>query len=200
MITVIKDAHREDGLDRELLLEIADSNVAALEKLMMKYEERVFQFLLKLLNSRELAEEVAQDVFIKVWEKRETLRDIDSVAAWMYTVGRNQAFNVLKQIANRHVREESFSQESVMVVDGLEEIITKEYQDRMRELVDQLPPKRREIFRLKIDYGLSNEEIANKLEISTNTVKNQLSKAYLYLRRFISEHAFIWVLIYLSKP
>ncbi len=184
--------------DSQLLRELAAGNTTALESLMLRYEERIYQFVFRLLGDTMLAEEVTQDVFIKIWEMRSDLGDIDSIGAWMHTLGRNHALNALKEMAARHAREQRFADEAILEVDGEREFLHKESQQHMRRLVEQLPPKRRQIFRLKTEEGMTNEEIGRFLDISPHTVKNQLTKTYLTLRRLLTDQAFVFFLLHVA--
>lgn len=171
--------------DRFLLMQLAKGNSWALESLMRRYESRIYRFVLKLLKSAELAEEITQDIFITLWESRAELENIDSLSAWLFTVSRNRAFNALKDIAARHLREEKYAMMAAGEVDGEQEILYRDLQQAMAGFVDALPPKRKEIFRLKTEQGLTTEEISQQLNISPHTVKNQLSQSYLTLRRLM---------------
>lgn len=171
--------------DRFLLMQLAKGNSWALESLMRRYESRIYRFVLKLLKSAELAEEITQDIFITLWESRAELENIDSLSAWLFTVSRNRAFNALKDIAARHLREEKYAMMAASEVDGEQEILYRDLQQAMAGFVDALPPKRKEIFRLKTEQGLTTEEISQQLNISPHTVKNQLSQSYLTLRRLM---------------
>lgn len=191
----MKKANVTQLSDSHLLRELASGNPTALESLMLRYEERMYQFVLRLLGDAMLAEEVTQDVFIKIWETRSELGHIDSLGAWMHTIGRNHAFNALKEMAARQLREQRFADEAVLEIDGEGEFLKKERQRHMLMLVEQLPPKRRQIFRLKTEEGMTNEEIGRFLNISPHTVKNQLTKTYLTLRRMLTDQVFLLLLL-----
>lgn len=181
--------------EKALLLEIKQGNAYALESLMMRYEERVFQFILRLVNSRELAEEITQDVFVKIWEGREHLGKIDSIGAWMYTLGKNKAINLLKELTARAAREEYYAKDRDWSIGG--EIESEEKGDifsLVDEAVAQMPEKCQQIFILKRDEGLSNEEIADRYNLSIHTVKNQLKKSYAILRKSIVKQTLLLIL------
>lgn len=181
--------------DRFLLIQLAEGNPWALESLMRRYESRIYHFVLKLLRSAELAEEITQDIFIKLWESRAELENIDSLSAWLYTVSRNRSFNALKELAARNLREEKYAMMADGEVDGEQEIVYRNLQQVMAGFVDTLPPKRKEIFRLKTEQGLTTEEISQQLNISPHTVKNQLSQSYLTLRRLMEGFFCLMLLI-----
>lgn len=173
--------------DQNLLLAVAEGNVQAFETLMLRHEQKVFKFILTLLKSSELAEEITQDVFLKIWENRSALAELDSFTAWLFKVSRNQTLNAIKQIAARYEREESYANMSDQTFDGNDVIHRKELASSIETCLEALPPKRRAIMRLKLE-GFSNNEIGLRLGISPNTVKNQLAKAYLKFREQMSHN------------
>lgn len=173
--------------DRLLLTQLAKDYSWALEPLMRRYESRIYNFVLKLLKSAELAEEITQDVFIKLWESRAEVVNVDSLPAWLYTVSRNRSLNVLKECTARHLREKNYTSRLALNVDGEGEMIYRNLREVMADFVNTLPPKRKEIFRLKTEQGLTREEIGQQLSISPHTVKNQLSRSYFVLRRLMQE-------------
>lgn len=179
--------------EKQLLSEIKQGNVYALESLMMRYEERVFQFILRVVNVAELAEEITQDVFVKIWEGRDSLGEIDSIAAWMYTLGRNRAINLLRELSARAAREAHYARESDWFTGGETSDNTELYR-LVDEAVAQMPEKCQQIFILKRDEGLSNEEIANRYNLSIHTVKNQLKKSYAILRKSLAEQTLLFIL------
>ncbi|WP_257658500.1 RNA polymerase sigma factor [Parapedobacter lycopersici] len=176
--------------DRFLLMQLARENPWALEALMRRHESRVYQFIYNLVKSAEQAEEITQDIFIKLWASRDELSHIESLPAWLYTVSRNRARNALKERASRYIREENYAATLDAEVDGEAEIHYREMRHVMADFVDTLPPRRRTIFRLKTEEGLTTEEIGRQLNISPHTVKNQLSQSYLTLRRLMRESAY----------
>ncbi|WP_134090172.1 RNA polymerase sigma-70 factor [Olivibacter sp. XZL3] len=179
--------------EKQLMSEIKQGNVYALESLMMRYGERVFQFILRLVNVTELAEEITQDVFVKIWEGRDSLGEIDSIAAWMYTLGRNKAINLLKELNARAAREAHYARERDWLIEA-ETSDSIELYRWVDEAVAQMPEKCQQIFISKRDEGLSNEEIANRYNLSIHTVKNQLKKSYSILRKSLAEQTLFLVL------
>ncbi|MFZ4260712.1 RNA polymerase sigma factor [Sphingobacterium sp. HJSM2_6] len=176
--------------DTELLLLLEQEQPEALKEIMRRYENQVYQSILKFTKSKDISAELSQDIFIKLWEIRQQASTIKSISAWLYTLSKNNSLNYLKQQLARKQRETSYADLSPSCVQGEDVIVLKDYQTVLNSLYDTLPPKRKEIFLLKLNDGLSNEEIAQVLQISSHTVKNQLSKSYLFIRKFISYHLF----------
>ncbi|MFC3199451.1 RNA polymerase sigma factor [Parapedobacter deserti] len=177
--------------DQTLLALLAKGEPQALEALMQRHEARVYRFVQRLLKSTELAEEITQDLFIKLWESRHELTTIESLPAWIFRICRNRALNALKEKAARNLRETHYAETAPADVDGEQEAIYHDLHNVIAGFVDALPPKRKEIFRLKAEQGLSTEEISKHLNISPHTVKNQLSQSYSTLRRMIRKTAYL---------
>ncbi|MFD1165729.1 RNA polymerase sigma factor [Sphingobacterium daejeonense] len=172
--------------DIELQELMAKDNPIVLKIFMHRYEEQVYQFVLKFLKSPQLAEEVTQDIFLKLWETRNSPEKIQSIAKWLYTVARNRSLNLIKQNQCRLLRENYFAMQISNELDGEDEIILRDYQNAINSLLESLPSKRKEIYMLKSISGLTNEEIALQLNISPHTVKNQLTKSYSSIKKLIS--------------
>lgn len=181
--------------DKDLLLQISKNNQTALEILMRRYERSIFNFALKLVKSADLAEEITQDVFIKLWEKRSELKNIESPSAWLFKISRNKSFNHLKELAAKFTREHYYSTLVEVDTNGEDDLNLKNLQALITDFSNNLSPKRKEIFQLKTEKGLSNEEIGSILQISPNTVKNQLSKSHQLLRKHISDYMYLILLL-----
>ncbi len=168
--------------DPLLLKRLSGGDTDALASLMDRHEPRVFDFVFRIVKSIEIAEEITQDVFIKLWETRQNCLSIQSLPAWLFTSSRNRAINILQETASRWMREDAYAlgNEEVLDIEG------QFHQKDMYELVDsfaeRLPPKRKEIFMLRFRQGLTVDEIGNLLDLSPFTVKNQLQKSYDSLR------------------
>lgn len=183
--------------DQYLLSEISIGNVQAFELLMLRHEPKIFRFVTSLVKSTEVAEEITQDVFLKIWENRSSLNHIESLSAWLFSISRNHTLNVIRQMAARYAREDNYAEMSDQIVDGNDVILQKELAGSIESCLEALPPKRRVIMRLKLD-GLTNDEIGDQLGISANTVKNQLAKAYFTFRQMMSGNIAVFLLLLLD--
>ncbi|WP_028296975.1 RNA polymerase sigma factor [Olivibacter sitiensis] len=181
--------------DKLLLTKLAAGDVRALEELMEKYEAKVYHFILRWVKNEQLAEEITQDIFVKIWEQKEKMQDVESMSAWLYTTSKNRALNSLQESLARQIREAHYAQEHEWHEDGDEVIMQKDLQRLVGVYVEHLPPRCKEVFLLKKEQGLTNDEIGASLNISTHTVKNQLKKSYAMLRKMLSEHAYAFIIM-----
>lgn len=177
--------------DKQLLDKVATGNVKAFRHLMLAYEPLVFNFVFKLVKSHVLAEEITQDVFLKIWEKAADFAHVESLSAWLYTVGKNHAYNKLKEHAARRLREQDYAYNQDQVWELENQIHEKDLRLLVHDLVDQLPPQRKLIFKLKTEKGMTVDEIGQFLNLSPFTVRNQLTKSYGRIRKLLTENAYV---------
>ena len=172
-----------------LVRELKNHDEIAFRKLFDMYHQAVYKYSLSLLKSTNYAEENVQDVFLKVWLHRENL-DIDkSFKAFLFTIARNQAFNLLNKAANDIVlKEELFYHSQKSYSEGDYLIREDDCKKLKKQAIKQLPPKRKLIFKMSRKQGKTYEEISQELGISVNTVKSQMSKALESLRIFFQAH------------
>ncbi|WP_315816977.1 RNA polymerase sigma factor [Paraflavitalea speifideaquila] len=103
--------HDQSTVEKELLLLVAAGNEQAFRKLVLDYSGLLFKFIYQHIDDRPLAEEIVQDIFVKLWLKRETLPHIQSFRSFLLIVSRNHAFNALKKLAREKNKEWEWQQE-----------------------------------------------------------------------------------------
>ncbi|RPD41323.1 RNA polymerase sigma-70 factor [Chitinophaga barathri] len=138
------------------------------------------QFALAIVKSPEQAEEIAADVLVNIWRNRGQLPGIDNIRVYLYVSARNISLNYLKQ---QH-RQATLSLDDVSVsmgplaMDPEQLFISAELVNRVRSAIDQLPPRCKLIFKLIREDGLKYKEVASILDISVNTIDNQMAIAF----------------------
>lgn len=154
------------------------------EKLYTKYYQSALIFLVSIIKNREEAENMVQDVFLKIWMKREKLVLDSSLQAYVFTSLRNIAFDYLKKCAKDEKLKtmflddmKSFEENEAYATESVAKVVDK--------AINKLTEKRKMIIKLNIEDGKSYQEIAQIMQISKNTVKNQLIKAKQHLRNYI---------------
>ncbi len=157
---------------------------AAFERLYNKYSKGLFYFVFRILNSKEEAEGLVQDVFVKIWEDRANLNADLSFSGYIFTIAKNTTSNLFRKSVNREVYQRYIKRNNSITESQTEnDISLHELQAAIENLINSLPPKRKLIYKLNRERGLSREEIAIYLGVAVGTVDNQLIKA----RRFIKE-------------
>jgi RNA polymerase sigma-70 factor (family 1) len=175
--------------ERELLQQVAAGNIIAFRNLFAAYYDRLYSAALVYCKIHEQAEDVVQQVFMKVWEKRHTLSQVEQPGDYLFIITRNEVLNQLRRNTLhdnyiRHIRElfseETGSPEEVLVARQKRQIV--------QQAISQLPPQQQEAFRLSRDQGLSYEEIAATMNLSLSTVKGHMSKALQAVRAYCRLH------------
>jgi RNA polymerase sigma-70 factor (ECF subfamily) len=174
--------------EKELLLAVASGDQSAYRSLVDLYWKRVYGNTLALLKRPESAEEITQDIFLKIWQQRERLSTIENFAVYIYVIGRNQVLAALRKKIRELSLElpEQAADDAILPNDKLE---MQELHRIILEGVDQLPAIRKKVFNMSRFEGLSYDEIAERLQISRNTVKDHIVNALNFLRNYISERA-----------
>jgi RNA polymerase sigma factor (sigma-70 family) len=134
--------------------------------------------LIRFLKSPDLTEYLTQEIFIKFWDKRSDLPQLESVKAYLFTMGRNYAFNFLKRAALDQTAKAEILKHYPAAGNSLENAIhSRDYKVYLDLLLSQLTPQSREIFRLCRQEGRTYEETAEILGISRNTVKKHMMRS-----------------------
>ena len=169
--------------EKKQIILLKQGSKEAFTALYNRYWRQVYNFSRLYLANQSAAEEVVQEVFIKVWEAREFMREEDNFKGLLFIITRNLIFNHHR----KHVNEEYYK---VTVLSAMEEpynveeqIEAKDLGEYIDTLINELPPKRKEIFNLSRKEHKSYKEIALLLNISEKTVENQISEALKYLKK-----------------
>ncbi len=171
-------------MPKNILLRLSNDDEKAFEFIYWKYNVHVYNFANSLLYSPKIAQDITQNVFLKIWEKRHEINPEQNFNAYLFTIARNMVYKETEQklLAEQSLRQ---LQEEEDVLD-MSTIQTLDYhftEELCRSLVEELPPARREIFKLSRFERLSNKEIALRLSISERTVETQLYRATRFLKR-----------------
>jgi RNA polymerase sigma-70 factor (ECF subfamily) len=174
----------EQANDHQAITKLAQGDHEAFRSLFMKYFPKLKFFIAGLVKSEAVAEELAQELFVRLWEKREILTMVQSFNAYLYRTAKNAAINYLnhKYVEQNHVRQHNEYQ--VQPSDELFQ--AKEMELLIWLTVEKMPEQRKKIFKMSRTAYLKNEEIAQKLNISKKTVENHLTLALKELRQLLS--------------
>ena len=165
---------------RELQIKIATNDEAAFTQLYLHFGKKLTHFATSLLRSKETAEELTEDVFVKLWANRSHITEIENITVYLYVAVKNKALTSLSLKARQLVLAPfDFLDTSVdeFAVDPYEVMITSEMMNRMHHAVDALPPRCKMIFKLIREDGLKYKEVAQILNISVNTIDVQMAIA-----------------------
>jgi len=179
---------RIDDIDNGLIAQVRNGDKVAFRLLFEKYGTRLYQFSLKYLRDKEDAEDILSEVFMKIWENRSSLKTNTSFQSYLFTI----AYNNIRQRFLKKSREEKYIQifaeenlvDSSKGEDQVDYILVVQ---KINLVINSLPSRRKEIFNLSYKEELKNHEIADKLGLSEQFVKNQLSVARKYIISKIKE-------------
>lgn len=190
--------------DTEALRQMADGDMAAYRFLFYQHFSDLCNFLMIYLHSKELAEEIALEIFTYIWEKRETLQIKATFKSFLFASAKNKAISLYRKEQKKMfttidlaqpVFPEDTSSQQLMENDELREIINA--------AIDKLPEKSRQIYRLAWEENLSHKEIAEQLGITPKTVENHVGIALRKLRESLKPYYkqifMLWVIQLLLK-
>jgi RNA polymerase sigma-70 factor (family 1) len=151
----------------------------AYKELFTSLYDFLLQFAFTLVKSKQLAEEIVSDVFIKIWQKRQQLDEIDNLKVYLYVATKNTALNYLEKQKKTITDglDEFASQVRSVYFDPEQLMITSDMVALIHQAIESLPLKCKIIFKLAKEDNLKNKEVASILSISPKTVENQLSIA-----------------------
>jgi len=177
---------------KKLVKKLRKGNVSAFDYIFENYNQKVFNFCLKLLNKQEDAEEVTQEVFIALWENREKIELNTSLSSYIYRIARNKIYNIYRKsfYIQAHLKYLNISGKKLESCTE-DEILYNELNRFLNVTIDELPPKRKEVFELSRFEGLTYKEIAKRMKISENTVDVQIRKALGFLRNAFKNYYLI---------
>jgi RNA polymerase sigma-70 factor, ECF subfamily len=171
----------------ELVTLLKKGDMAGFDAIYNKYCHKLHQFVLMYLKQKEDAEEIVQEVFIKIWQSKNKIDVYASFESFLFTIAYNATMSLLrKRMSETKSREYLKSLQQVSSAEQvLDEIQYKDLKQKVESLLKQLTPRQEEIYRLSREKGLTHEDIARKLNISESTVNNHLVKTIKFLKSHI---------------
>lgn len=192
--------HNMTERERVILLQ-SQCDERAFNALYKQWCGKLFNFVMKLSGGdSSLAEEIVQDVFVTVWERRATLDENKSFGNYICTIAKSRLLNTYKhriveslytRLVRETVSEATDTTRNEIDTDFLSEFIST--------IIDELPETRRRIFRMSRYECLTNKEIATRLHLSENTVESQMNKALKFIRSRIEKYYFLIVVAFLCQ-
>ncbi|TWV91100.1 RNA polymerase sigma factor [Chitinophaga pinensis] len=164
--------------EKELLAAIAKGDTKAFAAVFKKYRMPVFMHTLSIIKSPERAEEITQDVFLKIWHYREGLDQLTSFENYLFIVTRNYTISELRKkfIPTDPEVDQAYSWTPE------KQLQFKELSSRLHEIINRLPPRRKQVFVMSRFENKTHQQIADELKISSGTVNQQLMAALSFIR------------------
>jgi RNA polymerase sigma-70 factor (family 1) len=165
---------------RELQIRIARGDETAFTQLYLHFGKKLILFGVSLVRSREIAEELVEDVFVKLWASRQNITAIENIRVYLYVAVKNKALNKLSQKATELIAAPFDYLDTTLdefAASPYDLMITSEMMERMHQVIETLPPRCKMIFKLIREDGLKYKEVAEILNISINTIDAQMAIA-----------------------
>lgn len=164
--------------EKELLSQILQGNENAFRIVFDHYRDAIYSFALKVVQHEVIAEEIVQDVFVKIWMNRNGLSAVRNFADFLFIITRNHTLNCLRRLAKEKKLTIAASGElPTEAISAEATVLQRDYDRVLQQAIDRLPPQQKLVFTLSRLQGLSREEIAAQLNISTGTVKTHMKQA-----------------------
>jgi RNA polymerase sigma-70 factor (ECF subfamily) len=181
--------------DEELMQEIKADNMFAFDALYRKYSKRLYKFGYSILKSQEEAENLIQDVYLNLWENRYKVEKDSSIKSYLFTIAYNSAITIIRKKA----RESEFIEYLKTLQKISEEPVNMAFEyneltNKLEEIIKALPQRQKEVYLLHRVEGLKYNEIAERLNISMNTIENHMSRALKTIRKKLGNYSLIAIL------
>ena len=185
-------------ISETIIEEVKNGDMAAFDIIYRAYCKRLYKFVFGIIKTESDAEEIVQDVFVKIWEAHSNIDDLALFDSYLFTIAYNSTISLIR----KKMSEDKYIQHVKSLQVPVQNKITDEDYDfefisvRVNELVDKLPPRQREVFKLHRENELTYRQIAEKLKISINTVENHMSKALKFLRNNLKRESLAAIMFF----
>lgn len=173
--------------NQELILRLKASDVSGFNALFWKYHPALFANAYKLVRNTELAEDIVQEVFITLWEKRSTLDPDRDIAGWLFVICYNKSIDQLKRQL-KETLEQHLMQQSIDIAINVKLNLSEVRMSTLEKAMEELSPQKRKVFELCKLQGKTYENAAVELKISKHTVKEYLSEAMISVKKYVQQH------------
>ena len=180
--------------EANLIALLAEDNQYAFQLIFDKYRNKVYRNAMLYIKSPAIAEDIVQDIFIKLWFQRKNLSEIVSLESWIHQMTKNHTINSLKKLAH----EWNESQKWIKTVNNIENVTAdhkirlKEYDALMQQIIEKLPLQQQKVYLLAKEEGFSYEAIASELCLSPFTVKTHMARALASIRLSLRNNGMIF--------
>ncbi len=186
----------EEHIDAKLISNFRNGDIEAFRKIYESYCEPLYRFAYSYMKDSFEAEEIVQDVFIKIWERREDVDEQKSFKSYLYRITVNKVFNELKhRVVKQKYEQHALNFDQITSETPESSIQFQELNKKLDLLLTQLPEQQRNIFIMSRWKGLSNAEIAESLSLSLRTVENQIYRASKFIKLHLNDDYPIVILL-----
>lgn len=182
--------------EKGLLLQIINGDAGAFAEIYDLYKDRIFAFAFTLTKSKEIAEEATQEVFVKLWERRDQIKTDYPLTPYIKKITYNYIISFFRKVKlDRQLQQNLYTNMEALRNTNEDELLQKELNKLYQLAIEQLPRQKRTAYLLSREQHLSYEEIALQMGLSKNTVRNHMTEAIRFIRNYITNHAGLACLI-----
>ncbi len=174
--------------EKKWLRSLRKGDVKSFEFIFRFYYEPMLDHATRILGEAAEAEEVVQDVFLKIWRDRQKLRIQTSLQAYLYTSVYHACLNLIRKKKQGYDYRQYLSRQTVPVFPADERLYYAETSRRVFDVLERMPERRRTIFTMSRFQGMTYRDIAQKLSLSVKTVEDNMTKALRFLRKNLKKH------------
>jgi len=187
--------------EHSLLVLIAEGNEKAFRMLFKNHRAKLFNYIFKLTKSRVAAEEIVMDVFLKLWEGRSLLSELDNFNAFLFAIARNKAYDFLRKASKDRVLRELIWEEIQIASDMRtdQQLILNEMEQEYQQAIHKLSPQRQSVFKLSREEHMSYDQIAEHLQLSKSTIKNHILDSLKFIRNHMQQQNNLLPLVFIIE-
>lgn len=184
--------------DEYCLLRIQEGDEHFFNLIFEKYRDQLFAYLFRVTKSKEVSEEIVLDVFLKLWHGRQAITEIQNLQAFLFRVACHKAIDFFRAAKRSHALQEVLWEKITVASAGESadnRLLQKNAESLINEAINQLSPQRKRVFELRKYEDLSYAEIAETLQLSSNTVRNHLAAALQFIRYYLQKNNALVILM-----
>lgn len=176
--------------EKEFLVEVAAGNQESFKRLFDAYYPKLYNYISTIIKVPQVAEEVAMDVFLKIWLGREMITRIENFDSFLFRVAHNKSIDFLRSAArNPKVRDLLWDEIQLSATEQADTyLLRKEFESKHREAIALLSPQRKKVYQLSREENKNHDQIADHLGLSRNTVNNHIVEAQRFVRTYLLKH------------
>lgn len=180
----------------DILQRLAAGDEHAFREIYDRYWKVVYKAAMRYQSSSDLAVDVVQEVFCSLWDRRSQFLNVKNLESYLVTMTHHQVYAQFRKWATETRSREAYTESLASSVSDTDFIVrSSQYEEILTELVDKLPPQQKQVFKMAREEGMTHEAIARELNLSQGTVKNHMVRALQFLRRNLSPHLSLYLLL-----
>ncbi|WP_372936457.1 RNA polymerase sigma factor [Mariniphaga sediminis] len=185
----MKGKIKKQAVDEALVKRFTGGDMQAFDDIYAAFSYKLQKFIFTLVKTETDTEDLIQEVFVKLWENKNKLKNTASFETYLFTIAYNTTISFLRNKAKdiQYVEYVKSVQIELSDFSLIDEINKEEVYEKIHLLIEKMPPRQREVFKMKHFKNYSYKEIAEALNISVNTVENHMVKAHKYLKESLGK-------------